>query len=283
MSNHIRINDSKCIGCLSCVQACPLAVFRELDTVSQNNSKAHPQVQTDRFCIRCMHCSAACPKDAILYDGISPRLIAPLPNSVCGSAAPSEPARVADDLETLILTRRSYRNFKDQSVPRELLTKALDLTRWAPSAENQHPVKWIVIESADIIQQMMAHITSYLEETGENPEILETLSHGKNLVMGRPGTLLLTYARERSSRPGTDSAIALTTAELYLQSQGIGTFWTGYLQRMCNCIPALRQQLAEMGLPEDCRVYGAMVCGWPDKERYPYIPQRIRPLDIIWK
>lgn len=263
MKNGIHIDQGKCISCLACVTACPVAVIVR--------GESGTNVIEDRFCLRCMHCGAVCPAGAITLKGQS-MILEEHPKPL--------PADFPDLLARHVRMRRSFRTFREKNVPREIIEDALKLSDWAASAENQHPVKWLVIESRDTIRDIMDKILEYLEETGSEPMITAHLKHGKNLIMGTPGTLLLAYASEKSSRPETDAAIAMTTAELYLQARGIGTFWTGFLERMCNTVPSVRQILTV--IPRDCRVYGAMVCGYPYKEHYLHIPRRLRPAEINW-
>ena len=86
-------------------------------------------------------------------------------------------------------------------------------------------------------------ILEYVDETGVSPEIASEMETGNNVVMGTAKTLLLAYANDNAISPETDTAIAMTTAELYLQAKGIGTCWAGYLKRMANNIPGIREML----------------------------------------
>ena len=103
---------------------------------------------------------------------------------------------------------------------------------------------------------------------------------GNNVVMGTATSLILAYADDKAISPETDTAIAMTTVELYLQSRGVGTCWAGYLRRMVNAIPEIRELLPE--IPENHRIYGAFMVGYPEDEEYLHIPQRFRRADIKW-
>lgn len=259
----IKVDKEKCIKCHKCINVCPFTVLGE--------NEGFPVKRLDKTCIECMHCAAACPEGALTFSG---------ENAVSVEFA-IEPVgeTFADDLEKHVLQRRSYRNFKDTPVDRDVLRRVLHLADWAPSAKNQHPHSWIVVDSQETIKAMMDAIVKYSKETGVSPEVVTELEkENNNVVMGTAPTLILCYADNSAINAPADSAIAMTTAELLLQSKGIGTCWGGYLTRMCNAVPEIKQMMPE--LPENHSFYGAFMAGYPEKEDYLYIPERVKKADI---
>lgn len=259
----IVVNKDVCIECMTCLTVCPFTVLEE--------SEGGPQAIKGKMCINCMHCGAACPTDAITYEGKPTILDDDMP--VVGED-------FVKDLKNHILMRRSYRHFSEEQVPRRIIEEALTLADWAPSAKNQHPTKWIIVESQEIMDRMMELILDYVKKTGVSPEIASEMEVGNNVVMGTATSLLLAYASDKAISPETDTAIAMTTADLYLQAKGVGTCWAGYLKRMCNAIPEIRALLP--GLPPDHSFYGAFMLGYPEDENYLHIPQRFKKADIKW-
>lgn len=259
----IEVNKDVCIECMTCLTVCPFTVLEE--------SEGGPQKIDGKICINCMHCGAVCPTEAITYRGES---------SILSDELPIIGEEFAKDLKNHILERRSYRHFSEEPVPRMILKEALDLASWAPSAKNQHPTKWIIVETQDVMDKMMELILEYVERTGISPEIASEMELGNNVVMGTAKTLILAYASDNAISPETDTAIAMTTAELYLQARGVGTCWAGYLKRMANAIPQLRELLPE--IPANHSFYGAFMLGYPEDEKYLHIPQRFKRADIEW-
>ncbi|MBP3384069.1 MAG: nitroreductase family protein [Firmicutes bacterium] len=260
----IKVIKDKCVKCLKCVKVCPFTALGVEDGYPADRGK---------MCIECMHCAAACPEGALTWEGEPAALEAQqvLPLS----------ADFADQLEAHVLQRRSYRHFKDTPVDREVLQHVLELADWAPSAKNQHPHGWIVIDTKETIDKMMMAIVDYSKESGVSPEIVRELeSENNNVVMGESRTLILCHADSKAINAPADSAIAMTTVELLLQAKGIGTCWAGYLTRMCNAVPALGELLPP--LPENHAYYGAFMVGYPEREDYVTVPARLKKAEIKW-
>lgn len=259
----ITIDKDKCTGCLTCLSVCPFTVLEE--------AEGKPRLAEGKGCLKCMHCAAACPEGAISFGE---------KDAIMQRALPHMTEGFSESLKDHILTRRSYRHFSSKQVDRNLIKEALELAAWAPSAKNQHPTKWMIVDDGEVIKQIMEHILRFAEENNISPEIISEYAIGNNVVMGTAPTLLLAYAPDFAISPETDTAIAMTTAELYLQSKGIGTCWAGYLKRMCNAIPEIQELLPK--LPANHSFYGAFMMGYPQDEEYMHIPQRLKTADIKW-
>lgn len=258
----IQVNQDLCVGCLRCHGVCLFSVFEEVD--------GRTSVNPEKRCMGCMHCAAVCPMGAITWDG-EPAIEEEVEGYSEG---------FKEELIKLVRQRRSYRHYMDKPVNEDVLKEALDLVSWAPSAKNQHPTKWMVINTKELLDDMMNKILAWVEETGNSPEIIEEYKLGNNVVMGTAPTILLAYCRDDSINPRQDTAIAMETLELILQAQGIGTCWAGYLTRMMNAVPALVEDFA---LPEGYSFYGAFMMGYPQCEDYIRVPKRLKMADITWK
>lgn len=51
-----------------------------------------------------------------------------------------------NDILDALTTRQSIRRYRDEPIPDEIFNKALEAARWAPSGENEHPWKIIVVK-----------------------------------------------------------------------------------------------------------------------------------------
>jgi ferredoxin len=123
-SFHVRgqpaVNHTLCTGCGQCVEICPDQVF------GLENKKARSGEGIFLGCIACGHCVAVCPVAAITVTGrgMTTGDRRPLPDPALHATA--------DQLDALLISRRSIRKFQDREVPRELLDRILATTAMAP-------------------------------------------------------------------------------------------------------------------------------------------------------
>ena len=75
-----------------------------------------------------------------------------------------------------------------------------------------------------------------------------------------------------------DCTLALSYLDLYASNMGLGTCWGGYFYSAANQYKPL---FKELGVPDDHRVYGAMMVGYR-KYHYHRLPKRKPPV-VIWK
>lgn len=266
--NGLKIIADKCCKCMNCVTVCLTGVIM--------SDGIDPIIDYDNpLCIKCFHCAAACPEEAIVLedDGICEKL----------SFSHEEFIKkfgLDNEIEHFLISRRSCRSFKAKHVPREEITHALEMAAWAPSAGNAHPVKWIVIDDKEKLNNIMNIILDYVKKSKVSQEILMAQKQGKNIVMGQSDTVILAYSYKYDGMmPQVDTVIATHEAELVLQSRGIGACWSGYMVRMCKSIPELRELL---NLPKDHEVYGAIFVGYPE-ESYVGVPNRLKRAEIMWE
>ncbi len=259
----VKIDYDKCVGCLRCTRVCIFSIVEA--------QEGKPFVLTEKpGCAKCMHCGIVCPEGAISFDD-KPMMVA--------EEKPLVGDSFDEEMESFLMTRRSYRNFKPEPVDMEEIRRALEAASWAPSAKNQHPTKYYVVQGREKIDAMMDIILAYIKESGESPEVVSEYARGNNMVFGKASTLIMAYARNNAINPAVDTALALDYADLMLQSRGIGTCWAGYLTRFLNKIPALKEMFP---LPENNSFYGSLMVGYPTED-YLYIPERLKRADIIIK
>ena len=159
----ITIDQRKCIGCGRCIQVCPFTVLKRGDGGKPYIRKTFvsPACTVRQFC----------PKEAITYDGESAvsEKVRPLPEQ-CSAA-----------VEQLIFQRRSYRRFQKNRYP-GTDKKALDAAMIAPSAKNQHPDRWIPIETGGREDGTDGIDSAALQKNQVSMEILSEYENHNNPV-----------------------------------------------------------------------------------------------------
>lgn len=261
----ITIDREKCKQDGLCVAECPFGLIIE------NEDGGYPEIKAAaaKFCIRCGHCVSVCPHGALSLKGINTEDCTPIHKELSISAI---------EAEQFLKARRSIRTYKDEVIPHDTLAHLIETTQWAPSAKNKQPVNWLIIKKPAEVQKIAGLVVDWLRETDNYPAIVSAWDQGKDMVLRHAPHLAIAYASTGSLMPDVDCTIALTYLDMAANSMGIGTCWAGILMGAANAHQPL---IDELGLPENHKVYGAMMLGYP-KYKYFRIPQR-NSAKIEWR
>ena len=258
--SRITVDTTRCIGDGACVEVCP---SRSLKL----NENGAPEEIAGSDCILCGHCVAVCDCDAITH-----------------SALPDEPLLPALRLlpppaviDSFLASRRSVREFHEQTVNRDILYALLAVARRAPTATNSQKLHWIVVEGIDKVRALSQEGMNWLRTTGLSPARLKQWEGGYDFILRGAPTVVVACAPADYAWGSPDCVIALTFVELAAECRGLGVCWAGYLTRIAAHHPPLCQALA---VPEGYVVHGALMLGEP-RFNYRHIPPR-KPLSVQW-
>ena len=65
------------------------------------------------------------------------------------------------DFEEVVVRRRSTRKFKEDPIPEQILNKVLETGRWAPSASNSQPWRFIVVTDIEVKRRIAVMSTEF--------------------------------------------------------------------------------------------------------------------------
>jgi nitroreductase len=151
------------------------------------------------------------------------------------------------DAVEAIFTRRSIRKYLDKPVPEELVEKLLAAAMQAPSARNQQPWRFVVIDDRAILAKI--------------PEFMPNAA----MVAGAPMAILVCgdLSLEKSSGYWVvDCAAATQNILLAAHALGLGAVWTGVYPREKR-MDGLRRLV---GLPEKVLAHSLVVLGYPAEQ-----------------
>ena len=245
----VSIDQSLCIGCNSCVKNCCMGVF-----VASEERGTAPAIHPRRRCIQCMHCAAGCPKKAIRFDEF-----------------PDYETQVYRDfpeneLEQLIVRRRSIRHFQDTAPDKALLQHCMDLASYAPSGKNRREWRFTVVYGKEQVAALRDRCLALCAEFGEAPELPKLMAKGTDLITCGAPCMILLWSPDDALNPVLDPAVVMSQLELLLVQQGLGTCWGGYLRQVSDRFPEIR---ALLHIPEGCHLRCALMTGYAKNERYP--------------
>jgi len=164
-----------------------------------------------------------------------------------------------DTLEA-IRTRRSIRKYLDRRVPEELVQTLLAAAMQAPSARNQQPWQFVVIDDV----AMLARIPEFMPNAAMAAEApLAILVCGDLSLEESEGYWLV------------DCAAAVENVLLAAHALGLGAVWCGVYPREAR-MDGLRQLV---GLPKNVIAHSLVVLGYAAEQvsaEDRYRPERVR-------
>jgi nitroreductase len=153
-----------------------------------------------------------------------------------------------------IKKRRSVRRYSEKSLPKDVLERFKDALRFAPSACNLQPWKFIFVFD-DKIKAELSHIAQEQRSVELAPLVV--------VACGYPKKAYKKMGESRSSLD-VDVAIALDHLSLEAASEGVGTCWVGAFDE-----PRAKELLK---IPNDVRIVSMMTVG------YPKSPDLLKPI-----
>jgi len=273
--SFITVDQEKCNYDGICVAECPARIIR----MDSKEDYPSPTPDFKDVCLKCGHCVTVCPTGALSLDWLSPEDCKPIKQEL---------AVTPEQAEQFLRGRRSIRAFKDKMVPRTILEKLLEIACSAPSAKNQQPWHWIVVQEPAEVRRLAGMVIDWMRTVIQNnPEAAETMGFTRavacwdegyeRICRGAPH-VIVAHADKNWRFGAEDCTLALSLLDLYATSLGLGACWGGYFYKAVNAYPPLFEAL---GLPSDHLAFGAMMVGYP-KFKYQRIPIRNRPL-VTWK
>lgn len=263
--HNIQVDQSHCVRCGQCVLSCPSRLF------VQSTPHVSPILVSDANdrCIACNHCVSICPVGVIAIDEID--------QTMC-PVMPKESMPRFEHFATLARMRRSIRNYRDKPVERAKIQQIMDVVRWAPSAKNVQPVRWIVANHRSLVVELVELVIQWMKSKPECESIVNAWDNGIDIIARGAPCIVVAYSDNEQSWGQIDSTIAVTTLDLCATAMRLGSCWAGYFVRAAQSDPAIAQRL---GLNKSQSVQAALLLGYASEESYSRVPWR-KELDVHW-
>jgi len=157
----------------------------------------------DEICIGCLHCVAACASRAITIGGIGSR--------DCMEFDTATTIRF-EQVAHLIRKRRSIRRYADKPLDKRVIEQLLDVVRWAPSAKNGLPIKWVIVNNADKVRELSGKVVDWLKKQSGTERMVEAWDKGGDPVFRGAPCVIGAYTDDITAQwSAIDTAIAVGT------------------------------------------------------------------------
>jgi nitroreductase len=177
-----------------------------------------------------------------------------------------------NDFLELVRKRRSFRRFKSDPVPKEILEKVLEAARHPPSAGNSQPWEFVVVQDPATKRNITKSITSGYKPLREaDPTMYWAVAVQPHLFTAPALIIVLGDRRLEQTYPAhlggeillrQSLAISIYTLQLAAACFGLATAW-GTMQTESR-EKQIRQLL---GIPDVYTVDHIVPLGYPDEEK----------------
>ncbi|MCP4754874.1 MAG: nitroreductase family protein [Proteobacteria bacterium] len=221
-------------------------------------------------------------------------------------SVPPEPGAPFNQVEDVIYRRRSVRYYKKKQVPEYLVRRIIEAGRFAPSAGNAQPWKFIVIQDAAVIDEMTADI---VEESKKLSKWLDYTQPGKagrsrlvrwlqkkmpnnmhpipfgaiSLIAdgklgtwhGAPTVILMAADMRAPGIPPLDIGIAGQNIVLTANSLGLGTCWMSFVTLLAK----KKKWLEKFGIQYPYEIITSIAVGFSRGEPDGHVERETQAID----
>lgn len=244
----IVIDREKCTGCGLCVKDCPADRLR----IEEEKAVYTPG------CIQCGHCVAICPSGAASIPEYDMDDVEDYDASTFGI----EPERFL----RAVKFRRSIRRFQDKKMEQAMLARILEAGRYTATAKNRQDCRMIVLqerleEFKDLLWEQVPQMAEEIKETLPHYAMMFKFMYRRRradkkddpLFFNAPVCLII------ATKNVLDGGLAAANIENMAVAEGAGVLYDGYLQRVIEGCPELKEWLGISEIPIAC----CMLMGHP--------------------
>ena len=226
-------------------------------------------------CNACGHCAGVCPTGQMRH----PK--SPLQEAIRPIAT--------ENAANFLRAARSIREYKADLVPKEQLTRLLDIGRYPQTGSNTQGVSYLVLEGREKIEKLNALYENEVEKAIPADAGLQWYFDvvqrqrrtGEDIVFRGCSQLVLALADTQQVTGRENAQFSLTFIALLAPTMGIGTCWAGIFQRMATNDRYAQPFLDFAQVPPGKAIRGALMVGVPDVT-YARLVER-DPLDVQWR
>ena len=166
------------------------------------------------------------------------------------------------DVMDAIHRRRSVRNFTAEAIENGLLLRLIDAAVWAPSAINEQPWLFTVVEDQQRLDTISKHAKAHLlagPSEAMPSHLRERLANPDFQIFHHAPVLIVISAMSRGPWAVEDCALAAENLMLAACAEGLGTCWIGFAQSWLQT----REGKGALELPAACLPVAPIIVGRP--------------------
>jgi nitroreductase/NAD-dependent dihydropyrimidine dehydrogenase PreA subunit len=267
MKEYVIIDKEKCIGCGLCASDC----ISRLITLEEGKAS----IKDFTNCFKCGHCGAVCPVEAITFDDFNYVM------DVKDLSAKDYEIE-SETLINFIKTKRSCRQYENRAVEKEKLDTIIEIGRVSPTGGNRQPVKFIVIDRPEKMEEFKTMIMEVLLEESHKVEgrykgVFENmLKDYKNIGYDRlfynaPAIIIVYGNPKQSVSIDVDGGIAAAQMTLAAETLGLGSCYLGFVNLAARYSDKIYKYL---NIPEGDKIITNIIFGYPKVQYFRTVPRK---------
>lgn len=171
-----------------------------------------------------------------------------------------------------ILDRRSIRQFNDKPVDPYELEAILEAGKYAPSAMNEQPWHFSVVESPELLQKINLVTRELFAQSGNLMYEQRAKSEGFSSFYKAP-LFIIVSCDNAAVAPLQDGALALGNMFLAAKSMGIGSCWIHAMNYVLESAAGVELR-KELLIPDGFVLVGAGAFGYSDEKNPNPFPRK---------
>lgn len=177
-----------------------------------------------------------------------------------------------------IKTRRSVRNYTDVPVKQEVVKELIELAAWAPSASNQQPWGFLVLEGRDYLKELSDKtkkgIRANIDNSPELQQYKKMIENESFNIFHNASTAVAIYGNTDTSWYIYDCSLAAQNFMLAAHAKGLGTCWIGFAHKTLNTVEFKQKH----NIPEKYELVASFTLGYPAKRVDSGPPRKAYPI-----
>jgi nitroreductase len=188
--------------------------------------------------------------------------------------------------------RRSIRKYKDDPVNKELIEEIIQAGKYAPSATNQQPWRFIVITKKEMINEIAVGVKQEIKaiikrrfflkyrfsalKNNHAVKLLAATVISKEDILFFDAPVLIFIITEKKRFYDESCACCAENMMLAAHSLRLGSCWIGF----AHFLELNKEWMSKIGVPEGYHISASLVFGHPDG-KMPKAPLRKPLADVI--
>ncbi|MDR0390428.1 MAG: nitroreductase family protein, partial [Planctomycetaceae bacterium] len=166
----------------------------------------------------------------------------------------------------------------DVPVERYKIDQLLNAVRWAPTAKNRLPVRWLVINGREKVLELGGIVMDWFRRLKGMDEMIDAWERGLDPIFRGAPCVVAAYTTADADWAAVDCTIAMQTFDYCATAMKLGTCWAGYFIHAAQKDHEINKWL---GLKRDEAIYASLMLGNIGGEFYQKVPPRPE-VEVKW-